>query len=119
MNDTFTHVTTFIVETCCNCGIMFAVTGDENERLLRTHESFYCPRGHGQHYSGLSEAERLKRQLEASEQKLANAHFELMAAEKRTKRLEKRAKNGVCPCCHRQFVIVARHMKTKHPDFAI
>jgi hypothetical protein len=29
--------------------------------------------------------------------------LELLAAERKVNQLEKRAKNGICPCCHRQF----------------
>lgn len=36
---------------------------------------------------------------------------------KKKEQLETRAANGVCPCCHRTFKQLARHMKTKHPDF--
>lgn len=25
---------------------------------------------------------------------------------------------GVCPCCNRTFVELARHIATKHPDYA-
>lgn len=32
-------------------------------------------------------------------------------------RITKRAKAGVCPCCNRTFVQLARHMATQHPQF--
>ena len=32
-------------------------------------------------------------------------------------RARKRAANGVCPCCHRSFENVARHVAKQHPDF--
>lgn len=32
-------------------------------------------------------------------------------------KLKKRAANGVCPCCNRTFVDLARHMAGKHPTF--
>jgi hypothetical protein len=31
--------------------------------------------------------------------------------------LKKRVANGVCPCCHRSFVALRRHIETKHPEF--
>ena len=103
---------------CCECGIIFGMPSDLYDYRVNDHGNFYCPNGHGQSFVGKSEAQRLKEMLAEEQRKLSQAQFELMATEKKVKRLEKRAKNGVCPCCHRQFVSVARHMKTKHPDFA-
>jgi len=33
-------------------------------------------------------------------------------------KLKKRVTNGVCPCCHRSFQNLRRHMATKHPNEA-
>lgn len=33
-------------------------------------------------------------------------------------RTKKRGGHGVCPCCNRTFQQLARHMKSKHPDYA-
>ena len=49
--------------------------------------------------------------------KHANTQLELIASNKKIKRIEKRVANGVCPCCHRQFVQLTRHMKNKHPEY--
>ena len=29
-----------------------------------------------------------------------------------------RVEHGVCPCCKRSFSALARHMATKHPEYA-
>lgn len=34
-----------------------------------------------------------------------------------TTRIKNRVKAGVCPCCTRTFQQLARHMKTKHPEY--
>jgi len=117
MNDTFQHTETMVVETCLTCGMLFAFSADVAKRFRDTHIGFLCPRGHSQYYPAKSDAEILREKLATEQAKLANAQFAQMVAEKKAKRLERRAKNGVCPCCHRQFVSVARHMKSKHPDY--
>lgn len=60
-----------VTETCCNCGVLFAMPSDLQARLLQEAEkgSFYCPNGHSQHYLGKS----LKAQLEEARRKTASA----------------------------------------------
>ena len=102
---------------CCSCGIMFWVADDFDDRLRESKKTFYCPNGHPQSYT-TSEADKLRKQLEEEKRKASQVQFELIAAERKVKRLEKRAKNGICPCCHRQFVQMTRHMKSQHPEYA-
>lgn len=109
---------------CANCGLVFAVTTDFERRRRNDHGGFYCPFGHSNYFPSKSDEEKLRDQLSEEKRKLANTQFELLAAKERTeaverekKRLEKRIKNGVCPCCHRQFTQLTRHMKTKHPEY--
>ena len=102
---------------CGECGVFFWVAQEYHRERKEYGLSWYCPNGHERVYRE-SDANRLKRELKEAQAKLANTQFELMAAENRIGRLEKRAKNGTCPCCHRQFVQLARHMKSKLPDFA-
>ena len=92
---------------------------------------FYCPRGHPQFYSGEPEVERLRKEAErlrvrlneseaeAGRARTARKWAEASAKRERTRRrnLEQRARGGLCPCCKRSFVGLARHMKTKHPSF--
>lgn len=37
---------------CCVCGLQFAVPAEIDDIWRRTHESWHCPRGHRQHYTG-------------------------------------------------------------------
>jgi hypothetical protein len=104
--------------TECNvCGTVFGIENRLDDSLRENGRLFYCPNGHGLRYKE-TEATRLKKQLDEEKRKLANAQFELMAAEKKMKRIENRIKNGICPCCNRQFVQLTRHMKSKHPEYA-
>lgn len=34
-------------------------------------------------------------------------------------KLKKRASAGICPCCNRTVSQMARHMKSKHPEFKV
>lgn len=124
-----------VVEHCCNCGITFGMTHDFWQLRQEDGETFSCPQGHPQHYT---RREKLEEKLRAAEQRLAVAEEdasywqeeaeiqarsaktairEKAAAKGQLTKLKKRIGNGVCPCCHRQFVNVQRHMASQHPDF--
>ena len=53
----------FEVETCCNCGIAFAMPGDYANKKKKNHKTFHCPNGHPQHYTRQSDEEKLQVQL--------------------------------------------------------
>ncbi len=119
-----------LVVTSCWCGIHMAIPSDL-ESIARRNKghTVYCPLGHKFIYSNTTEEklEEANRRLR-SEQKRRAATAELLAHEERShastrghvtrkrKQLE-RVKGGVCPCCNRTFVNLARHMKGQHPNF--
>lgn len=123
---------TITMETvqCCNCGVVFGIPSDLNERFQNDPEMwFHCPNGHRQHYSK-SKEERLR---EETEKKLREAQEALWAKNyaleekdatinslqkqyKKQKKQLTRVSNGVCPCCNRTFVDLQRHMESKHPE---
>lgn len=114
----------FVTEHCCNCGMPFAMTNSFRNKRLKDRGSFYCPAGHGQHYTGKSEEQKLRDQLDSANQSLSNALSQAASAErerinvnKAHKKMRTRISNGVCPCCNRTFQNLMTHMKTKHPDF--
>jgi NAD-dependent SIR2 family protein deacetylase len=118
---------TFKVVYCCNkgCGTPIAMPTQVYNRFLENHEFFHCCFGHPQHFSGPSEAEKLKKQLESERettewwrQKADQRERSAKAYKGQVTRLKNRVKNGVCPCCHRTFQNLQRHMHTKHPDYA-
>lgn len=55
------------IQVCINCGIVFAITKEQEQNLRQSHESFYCPKGHSQYYPALSDKEKLKKQLKQSQ----------------------------------------------------
>jgi hypothetical protein len=118
---------------CYKCGTHFAMHDQLYTRRLEDHRGFFCPNGHGQHFTGETEADRLKRELALKQRALDSAQALAAANLDRAKhaekshratkghmtRIKKRAANGVCPCCNRYFANVHRHMKGVHPDFAV
>lgn len=120
----------FEAQTCCNCGISFAVDASVNSRWRETGQLFYCPNGHSQHYRE-TDIQKLQKQLAAEKRQKEwaqnNATAERAARERTERRLiarksantrlRNRIKNGVCPCCTRSFTNLREHIKTKHPEF--
>lgn len=130
MAEVITKVLRFEQENCCSCGITFFVPESLQQEALTRKRSFWCPNGHSQSYT-TSEADRLRKELAAARQReetvkaqrdeanrLASLQTDLRrSAEGSLKRFKKRVAAGVCPCCHRTVSQMARHMKTKHPEF--
>lgn len=120
--------TELVTEECCFCGMLFAMTRDFQQRRLRDKQQWFCPRGHSQVYLGESDQakiKRLERQVANAEEQAriekAAATAAKAAATKarnQARKLEQRTTRGVCPHpdCHRSFVDVARHVRTKHPE---
>lgn len=114
-----------VTETCVNCGVPFAIPDYMQKRLIQNQgTSFYCPSGHQQHYTGKTETQRLREQLNAqlqeSTRQAENAKIERAArerAEAELARHKKRSAAGTCPCCKRTFQELTRHMQTKHPEY--
>ncbi len=125
-----TFIVKFVLEECCNCHAQFAMTEQLNREKRNDHTLFYCPRGHGQQYTAMSDAEKIRREKVEVENRLQarineETHLRLVAEKalksETTKRrkIEKRVAKGVCPCCNRTFEDLARHMSGKHKDFAL
>lgn len=109
---------------CYRCGVGFKIPRALYEVRLADHADFWCPLGHSQCYpSGKTQmeiererAERAERWLSARQADLAAERASHAATKGQLTKARKRAANGVCPCCSRSFVDVARHVKTKHPE---
>lgn len=109
---------------CIICGVYFGIEEEHRKRLLETKENFYCPGGHTQHYISKTRVEQLQEELNAKSSELTRARTETLALKMKCESVEKefirhrrRASAGTCPCCQRTFSNMARHMKTKHPEF--
>jgi hypothetical protein len=110
------------LQTCsCWCGIQLAVPTTLYEHAKDDDKNhIYCPLGHTFVFRDNNRVA-----LEA-ERRRHRATRELLHAEERSHvatrghltRQKKRIAAGVCPCCHRTFKQLARHMKAKHPDYS-
>jgi hypothetical protein len=115
-----------VVEICCECHMLFGVPEAFYDRRNRDKACFYCPNGHQQHYTGKSDAQKLREANAAREdaQRRATAAEDAQArllrqrdkAQKDLKASQRRAEATVCPHCPRSFIQLQRHIKTKHPD---
>lgn len=129
---TFTLVQTFTTICCptATCGVTFAINDEYRDRRVADKQGFYCPNGHTMTY-GENEADRLriaKRNLQKTvefleedirieQRRLANERKRHASTKGQLTKTRKRVANGVCPCCHRSFAQLQRHMTNKHPDF--
>lgn len=129
--------TQFVIEDCCSCATLFALTVELRDRRLADHGKFYCPNGHSMSYSGKTEAQKARARAEELERQLASREDDLRVERQRTKaarashaatkgqltRTRKRAAAGVCPepNCHRSIASarMAAHVKAKHPGLVL
>jgi hypothetical protein len=119
---------TFKVTYCCHsgCGTPIALPVLVYNRFLNDPSQwFHCCFGHSQHFTGPTEAEKLKSQLESAQrsekwwqEKAAQRGRSAKAFKGQVTRIRNRVKNGVCPCCNRTFQNLMRHMATEHPEYA-
>jgi hypothetical protein len=119
-----------LVVNTCWCGMRHAVPKELDEFQQRQHDngeevtSIYCPLGHTYIPSGIGAAERLRRRLASEEDERARVAAERDQAQASARarkgaatKARKRSAAAVCPCCHRSFKQLRRHMENKHPDF--
>lgn len=121
--NTVTESVDFMLETCCSCGIPFFMPTYFYRHKLATKERFHCPNGHGMSYTGKTEAEKLKEQLEKlqqnqekREEELQNRWLDALSEKQKLEKQLKRLHRGVCPCCNRSFANLQQHMKKQHPE---
>ena len=104
---------------CGECGGTYAINEIYRAQCHQKGSSWTCPYCKcGWGYSGNSENDKLKRELEAERQRkydaVARANEATMERDKLARKL-KRVNRGVCPDCNRTFGNLARHIACKHP----
>lgn len=116
---------------CCNCGVAFAMPTELDSAYRKNHKMFYCPNGHGQHYTGKTEAEKLKEELEKersekehqkkcrvrAEEMYRKSDIERKKVKTRLKNVKEKISEGLCPCCEQGFPNLHEHMASAHPEF--
>lgn len=120
---TYQDVVYLTTTSCPSCGCMFGMERDSFEECKKTGNWFFCPNGHSMSFG--SRIAELEKKLSEKERLLTISRCETTAernkrevAEKTLATHQKRTKNGVCPCCHRSFQDLRRHIATKHPKFS-
>lgn len=115
---------------CPTCGIEWAVPSNYLRVKREEKTALICPNGHSMWYT-TSEVDRLKAQLasaestaksererrERAEREASAARGQATKTRKALAAVKERVGNGVCPCCHRTFINLQRHMGTKHPGY--
>jgi hypothetical protein len=103
-----------MVDTTCWCGIPMSLPEPLYAEARHSGSFLFCPLGHQFHWD--SEFEKLKKEL--GQVKDANQRLERQRdrALADLQRVQRRADRGVCQHCHRSFVNVERHVRTKHPQ---
>ena len=115
---------------CPECSIYFAMPPRFVELRREDGKWFFCPSGHRMRYCE-TELDKARKQLARAQQDIAwykasvkskesqlkGAAIQIGKVKAKLHRTETHVANGVCPCCHRSFVQLSRHMKTKHPEY--
>ena len=117
MNLPISKINMTVVE-CCSCGLCFMIPGVLEMSLRETHRHFFCPNGHSLSFVGETDSEKLRKEKELAQQSARVAEEDAGKKAKALRILQKRVKAGVCPCCQRTVSQLARHMQSKHPEFA-
>ncbi len=139
--NTITVSTKLSVRVCPSCGGQFAISQeyiDHCYELGGFRKTWACPyckeiRGFGEGAQQklekqLQEAKRETEQVKTSRDWHAKRREEAMAEAEHFRKsrdgmkgalvkTKKRIAGGVCPCCNRSFVSLARHMKSQHPEY--
>jgi hypothetical protein len=120
---------------CFKCGVIFGIESGRKEELTESHDSFWCPNGHAQHFVGQTEKEKRIAQLERDvrsnkssadfwREQSASAAKEVEHQSRRINgykgvvaRTKRRVAAGRCPCCSAEFKNLESHMKAKHPNY--
>ena len=103
---------------CGGCGIPFAIPENYFNKLVNTNGSFHCPNGCSRQFTGDTEADKLKRQLQQKSNELAQTVTAKIQLESQLNRAKKQLDNvskGKCPCCGKLYKHLEKHMATKHP----
>lgn len=104
---------TIVIEQCCACGVLFGLEENQRETRLKDKKDFWCPNGHSQRFTGQTEAEKLRAELDRVRARHAE---EIREQNKAIAELRNGMAFGVCPVCHGEFTNLTRHIKALHPN---
>lgn len=109
--------------SCYSCGTPIALTDNLERKLRTTHETFWCPLGHDQYFRGETDAERLKKELNAAQSRLTaletakkNVEAELTVATRKLREQKDKVLAGLCPLCGKHVAHLERHIQARHKN---
>ncbi len=115
------------IDDCCVCGVVHAIPKVMRDRKYQTGGFWYCPNGHhigwdpknskSENDKLRDEVARLNSSVKYEKERVASEQRKTAAAKGSLTKLNNRISKGVCPCCHRSFQNLKRHMTSKHPQF--
>lgn len=123
--------TDFVSIRCWKCDVEYGMNRRVYDQRNKDKGGFFCTNGHEAAFNE-STADKLRRERDRLQQQLAEKDDEiarqrslretterqLSATKGVVTRIKNRVGHGVCPCCTRTFENLARHMATKHADYA-
>lgn len=118
-----------VMDTCIDCGIIFAVTERFRKQRQRDHKNLHCPNGHAQCYLGETDLEkertaRKTAEADAERYNRWNAQYRSTiltgnrsraALMGQITRLKKRIVQGCCPFCGVVTYRLRGHLQADHP----
>lgn len=115
------------VLSCGGCGVVHAIPAAKYDKCVEEGGFWTCPNGCSRGFREGKRAQqaivRERDRLKQENARLAEEATAAQAGEEKTRRslelMRRRAKAGTCPCCQRTVAQMARHMKTKHPDYNV
>lgn len=117
--------------TCGECSGTYAISERYRQQRYQEGKSWTCPYCRVSWGYAQGENAKLKADLEiqraradsllqarnAAQKEARTANIVKKRTQTLLRKTKDRVKNGVCPCCQRSFAALARHMKTKHPEY--
>ena len=123
----FSDTVTLELLRCPVCGTSYGIEKRMFELKCESGGNWYCPNGHSlitAKETTNAKVDRLERQLKTEQENSAWWRKEAESTARSLSvtrgvltRTKNRIANGICPCCHRQFVNLARHMENQHPGY--
>lgn len=119
----------FVLEECCSCGVPFWLPYELQKKIIERGQqgTLCCPNGHKMVYSGPTEAQRLRKELEDHKRSCEATKAKLREEIAKREKLETilgrvdrqpitRPSKQPCPHCGKHYRYVKLHIKNKHKD---
>jgi hypothetical protein len=86
-----TEIEMFVI-ICSQCSIPFAITNKFDDSLRKSHNTFYCPSGHAQHYPQKTTEEALREKLREKDAEIARCQTRELDRQSKIKAAQQKRK---------------------------